>query len=89
MIPASPRIELLESPRTHNLTLAGGIPPEWKDSWVRHVPLVGEFFNLLMAVPAYTTDLEDVANLLAKDLETKGSPWEGIKVGMKRKEKVA
>jgi hypothetical protein len=50
-------------------------------------PLVGAYLNLVMEVLEYTTDLEDVADFLAEDLESKSADWVGRKVGMKQREK--
>jgi hypothetical protein len=87
MKPAVPGIELLAAPRKHRLVLKADEPPGWVDHWVRSVPLVGRYLNLLMVVPQYTTELEDVADFLAEDLESKSMDWVGKKVGMKQREK--
>ena len=84
MQPRSKTIDLLAAPQHHQLAVAIGDPPEWQDSWVRYVPLVGVYLNLVAAMFSYTTKLEDVADLLAEDFE-KGSKSEyvGQLVGMK------
>lgn len=87
MRPAVSGIELLAEPRKHRLILKANEPPGWIDHWVRNVPLVGVYLNLLMAVPQYTTELEDVADFLAEDLKNKSAEWVGGKVGMKQSEK--
>jgi hypothetical protein len=87
MTPALSGIEPLPAPWRHSLVLRADEPPRWKDSWIRNVPLVGDYLNLLLVVPQYTTELEDVADFLAEDLESKSVEWVGRKVGMKQKEK--
>jgi putative NADH-flavin reductase len=84
MQPKSETIDLLAAPQHHQLVVATGKPPEWRDSWIRYLPFVGVYLNLVPAVLSYTTKLEDVADLLAEDFE-KGnkSEYVGQFVGMK------
>ena len=84
MRPKSGNIELLPAPRPHSLVTAARSPPEWRDSWVRSVPFIGLYLNIVPALFSYTTKLEDVADLLAEDFE-KGSKsaFVGELVGMK------
>lgn len=85
MRPAHPTIELLASPRNHNLIVGHTSPPGWKDHWVRNVPVVGPYLNLLYEIMYYTTSLEDVADFIAADLESGSQDWIGKKVGAKEK----
>lgn len=62
-------------------------PPGWVDSWVKNIPFVGDYLNLLVVIPQYTTELEDVADFLSEDMENGNTEWVGRKVGMKQKEK--
>jgi hypothetical protein len=87
MRPVLSEIEPLVASRRHNLILRAGEPPRWLDHWVRNIPLIGDYLNLVMVIPQHTTALEDVADFLAEDLGTKNSEWMGKKMGMKQKDK--
>lgn len=84
MKPKSDRIDLLSEPQHHPLAVGVGKPPAWQDSWIRWLPFIGVYLNIVPAVMSYTTMLEDVADLLAEDFD-KGSSSEyiGRLVGMK------
>ena len=84
MKPRFETAELLAEPRRHGLAVGVGKPPEWRDSWVRWVPLVGVYLNLVPVVLSYNTMLEDVADLLAEDFEKcERSEFVGQLVGFK------
>jgi hypothetical protein len=87
MKPAMSGVEWLAAARTHHLVLRADEPPGWVDSWVKNVPLAGNYLNLLLVISKYTTELEDVADFLAEDLESGSTEWVGRKVGMKQREK--
>ena len=87
MKPGSPTIELLREPHSHSLLLKAGSPPAWDDHWVRKLPLLGVYLNLVIGVSNYTTQQEDVADMIAEDLECGDQEWLGKKVGMKHKRK--
>ena len=87
MKPVYPTIEPLAQPRTHGLLVKAGSPPGWEDHWVRDIPLVGPYLNLIVEISNYTTKLEDVADLVAEDLESDGPEWVGKRVGMKERRK--
>ncbi|RDL35941.1 Uncharacterized protein BP5553_06553 [Venustampulla echinocandica] len=86
MVPARPKIEPLSAPRRHKLLLKDGEPPAWKDSYLRRVPLIGDYLNVVPAILNHTTELEDVADFLAEDLELGSTEWLGKSVGLKQKE---
>ncbi len=88
MVPVLPSIELLSEPRKHSLVIAADKLPEWRDSWVKSIPIIGNFLNVVMDVTGRTTHLEDVADMIAEDLD-KGdnSDLVGMRVGMKQHEK--
>ncbi|KAK9320212.1 hypothetical protein V1517DRAFT_375825 [Lipomyces orientalis] len=67
---------------TKKLIMSATIPPHWKDSWMRRIPLVGPFLVLGKNVSQYTTDLEDNAEVIANDLENGDDEWVGKKVGV-------
>jgi hypothetical protein len=87
MTPISLKIEVLAAPRNHELILKAAEPPGWRDSWVKSLPVVGNFLNIAVALPGYTTRLEAVADFLAEDLEKGSGEWVGKLVGMKQREK--
>ena len=89
MRPESERVELLSQSRQHGLAVEARKPPEWQDSRLRCVPLLGLCLNIFVNVWSYTTKLEDVADLLAEDFEKASeSPFVGELVGMKERRKI-
>ena len=89
MYPKSDQIVLLSEPQHHSLVVAVSTPPEWQDSWLRSVPWLGEYLNMFANVSAYSTKLEDVADLLAEDFEKgSSSPYICDLVGMKEPKSV-
>lgn len=87
MVPVSKDITPLTSPRTHDLDSAIGSPPSWNTHFVRSVPFIGAFLNLLVQVPAYMTKLEEVADFISEDLEKSTDEFVGQKVGLKGRAK--
>ena len=84
MRPVSTSIDVLERPRGHGLAVGTGAPPAWKDGWLRYVPFIGVYLNLIGAIMSYTTKLDDVADLIAEDLaRNDSSPYVGKFVAMK------
>lgn len=78
--------EPLNAPRTHDLMVKSKIPPDWEESWLRYVPFIGGFLNLLYAIAArYGAKYEDVADFLAEDLENGSQEWVGERVGVKQR----
>ena len=56
--------------------------PLWKDSWLKHIPLIGRMLVVAMNASRYETTLEQNADLIASDLETYESQWSGMRVGV-------
>ena len=84
MRPELKTVQLLTEPRGHNLVMTARKPPEWRDSWVRSLPVLGVYLNLVPSMVNYTTKLEDVADMLAEDFEKgRESEFVGEMVGMK------
>ncbi|KAK5123925.1 hypothetical protein LTR85_002122 [Meristemomyces frigidus] len=86
MEPRSKMVELLEQPNRmgHGLSIAARSPPAWQDSWVRTVPVIGVYLNLVPVIRSYTTKLEDVADLIAGNIgHDEGGAFVGELVGMK------
>lgn len=85
MRPATLAIEPLATPRKHKLLVGAGTPPGWEDSWAKGMPLVGVYLNLVIGVARSTTELEDVADFMAEDLESGSGEWMGEKVGIRQR----
>lgn len=68
MRPESAAIGVLDSPRKHGLVTAVGRPPAWQDSWVRSVPAIGVYLNLVPMILSHMAQLEDVAELIAENV---------------------
>jgi hypothetical protein len=85
MKPAAATIAPLPAPRAHHLIAKAETVAGWEDYWVRKLPRVGTWANLMLHVlHGYTTSLEDVADFLAEDLESESQQWVGNKVGIKQ-----
>ena len=90
MVPSLPKIEPFETPYKHSLVVAADVLPEWRNPWYMSIPIIGVYLAVILAGGlAYKTKLEDVADLLAEDLESGSEQWVGRTVGMKQKEKGA
>lgn len=83
MSPESTEITTLAGPRKHPLLVQSWTPPGWQDHWIRLVPFIGVYFNLVPVIASYTTKLEDVADLIAEDLDKQQSEYIGDFVGFK------
>ena len=58
-------------------------PPNWKDSWMRHIPLFGKCIVTGMNAMRLQTTLEQNADFIARDLvDGEGSQWVGKAVGI-------
>lgn len=86
MKPAFSKVGQLAKPRRHSLILKANEPPGWMDSWVKNIPFVGDCLNLLLVIPQFMTELEDVVYFLAEDLESRSTGCVGRKLGMKQRE---
>lgn len=83
MSPEVDEVKALAEPRKHNLMVQSWTPPAWQDHWIRNIPIVGLYLNLIPVLASYTTKLEDVADLIAEDLDKSKSEWIGKFVGFK------
>ncbi|KAH8804764.1 hypothetical protein F5884DRAFT_425031 [Xylogone sp. PMI_703] len=82
VVPESPKVEPWPGPRPDNLIVSADVPPVWQDSWVRRIPFIGMFLNLLFQIrKEYTVYCEDAANLMAEDLASGSSQLVGKRVG--------
>ncbi|KAF2688983.1 hypothetical protein K458DRAFT_293503 [Lentithecium fluviatile CBS 122367] len=84
MVPESSSITVPTQSSHKVLIASAGTPPEWKDSWVKYIPLIGR--PLVCAMNAgsgrYETTLEQNAEFIAGDLESVESRWSGVAVGV-------
>ncbi|KAK5115313.1 hypothetical protein LTR62_001513 [Meristemomyces frigidus] len=65
------------------LTASATVPPMWKRFWFSSLPLVGSFLAVAMNAGRYSvTTLEQNADLIATDLETRHSQFVGKTVGV-------
>ena len=64
------------------LTASATTPPLWRDSWIKHLPLVGKLLVIAINLGRYGTTLEQNAEFIANDLETYESRWSGLTVGV-------
>jgi hypothetical protein len=63
------------------LVAAADMPPLWRDSWTKHIPLIGKTLVCVMNAMRYETTLEQGAEFIAVDLESYESSWIGRRVG--------
>jgi hypothetical protein len=57
-------------------------PPLWQDSWIKYIPFIGKTLLCAMNASRYVTTLEQNAELIASDLESHDSRWNGTTVGI-------
>ena len=82
MNPASSEFVVPTKATPGALTAQATTPPGLKDSWMKSVPIAGNFFHIGSQASRYTTTLEDNAEFIAYDLEMNGDEWVGKKVGV-------
>lgn len=88
MQPVSQVIDVLDDgPRHHKLVTGTGEMLHWRGSWLGNVPVIGRTLDLLWCFSDFTTKLEDVADLIAEDMESGDLKFMGCFVGMKEKNK--
>ena len=88
MKPESDTIDVLPAAREHQLSIGVRSPPDWKDSWVRQLPLIGLYLNLYPAISSYTAKYEDVGDLLAATVGPLGDKYIGQLVAYKASDRV-
>lgn len=83
MSPESSDLSVPTKPSSHGKLVASAESlPHWHDSWVRHIPLLGNFIWIGMNATRYSTTLEQNAELIASDLENPTSAFIGKAVGV-------
>ncbi|KAH7135087.1 hypothetical protein B0J11DRAFT_152274 [Dendryphion nanum] len=82
MTPEFPDIDVPSKTLQGKLIANAGTPPLWKDSWIRHIPLVGRSLLCAMNASRYDTTLEQNAEFIAEDLESFESRWSETTVGI-------
>ena len=87
--PSRGLIEPLQAPHHHDLFVQTEVVPGWQHSWVEGIPFIGVgLWFMGSQIWRYTTPYEDVADLLARDLEGGSEDWVGKKVGYIMNEKL-
>jgi hypothetical protein len=82
MVPESANFSVPTRSLSAKLDAAANLPPRWKDSWLRHLPLLGKVIVCGMNASRYKTTLEQNADFIAADLEEGSSKWFGCAVGV-------
>lgn len=82
MTPASQNLGLPAHGKKNGLIAKARTLPEWQDSWVKHIPLLGNFLWCGLNASRYSTTLEDNAEFIADDLDKGTDEWVGQKVGV-------
>lgn len=87
MVPESPNISLPGTMPKEALIASAGTPPQWQDSWMRHIPFIGKTVVSGMNASRYKTTLEQNSEFIASDLSNANSEWKGEAVGVITKAK--
>jgi len=82
MVPENPEVALPGFVPSEGLVASAGSPPRWRDSWLRHVPLIGRTLVSAINAGRYQTTLEQNAEFIAGDLEDGDGEWVGRAVGV-------
>ncbi|KAG8628028.1 hypothetical protein KVT40_003901 [Elsinoe batatas] len=82
MVPESSDLSVPTKTAQGRLITATNSPPAWNQSWLRHIPLIGKTLTIMMNASRYTTTLEQNAELIAADLESRESRWSCATVGV-------
>ncbi|KAF1852048.1 NAD(P)-binding protein [Cucurbitaria berberidis CBS 394.84] len=82
MVPESSHFNVPTTSSRGKLIANAASPPSWKDSWIKHIPLIGMTLLSGMNMGRYETSLEQNAEFIASDLETYESQWSGTTVGI-------
>lgn len=78
--PASPTLSLTATPKP--LLATAHEPPNFQDSWLRHIPWIGKAVTTARNASRYVATLEQAAEFIAADLEARESRWIGVAVGV-------
>ena len=82
MTPESPDINVPAKSSRGRLIANAATPPQWRDSWIKYIPLIGKTIVCAMNAGRYESTLEQNAEFIADDLETDDSRWSGTTVGV-------
>lgn len=82
MIPEYPDVQLPGIAPRDTLVAEAGTPPQWNDSWMRHIPFIGKTIISGINASRYKTTLEQNAEFIASDLGNGESVWKGQAVGV-------
>ncbi|KAF2155512.1 NAD(P)-binding protein [Myriangium duriaei CBS 260.36] len=82
MIPESSTLDVPTKTLQGKLVASASSPPLWKHSWFESIPLLGRILSIGMNFSRYETTLEQAADFIASDLETRESRFIGKTVGI-------
>jgi len=82
MVPDHQDVQLPGTAPKDTLKAKAGTPPQWNDSWMRHIPFIGKTIVSGMNASRYKTTLEQNAEFIASDLGNAESEWKGQAVGV-------
>ncbi len=83
MTPESSDFSVPAKPSSHGKLVANATtPPAWRDSWIKHIPLIGRVLLAAWNASRFDTTLEQNADFIATDLETYESRYIGAPVGV-------
>ena len=82
MRPESSTIDLLPAPHGNNLVLQVDTLPLWEGTRIGVVPWLGGAVDLFWNMSTYTTQLEDVADLVAENMAKEEGAYAGQIIGM-------
>ena len=78
----TPDLKILEGPRKHDFVVKADVPPVWKESWWKNVPVFGRYVEVMRSFVGNMTTLEENADFWAEDLESGSKEWEFRRVGV-------
>jgi hypothetical protein len=76
---------LENGPKKHNLAIAADVSPDWIYHWYGKIPFIGWLLDLVVGLTQCTTSYENVADVIAEDLEKATDEFVGHKLGYKEK----
>lgn len=82
MTPESTDLSVPTKSSQGRLIANAATPPSWQSSWIGSIPFIGKVIVTAMNASRYDTTLEQNAEFIANDLETRDSRWIGTTVGV-------
>ncbi|OQN99036.1 hypothetical protein B0A48_14897 [Cryoendolithus antarcticus] len=82
MVPETENVGFPLKSSRGKLVASRDIPPNFNNSVLKYIPLIGGTLHLMTNASRYETSLEQNAELIAEDLETRDSKFIGAAVGI-------